>query len=281
MNALLLVVGILLLVSIAASLVTYSFFWYENAWKAGLEPYRGAKLKSMALSGLLSSVLSVVFIIVSYPFGLFRRFWEPKEICATEPVIILTHGLYHNASAWLLFGNSLRKAGFKNIFVMNYGSLFTSFEKTFKKFEKFVADAMQTVPGQPVYLIGHSLGGLLSRVYAENAKDGAVPAAVITLGAPHQGSKLAAFGLGKLASSLLYRGPLFTGLESGPARLPCSGVAFFSPVDNMVLPFEAMKVPYQGWVYYQTAPLSHTAILYSRTVAEKVIEILHGNTISQ
>ena len=280
MTVLILVVGALMLVSIWASLVTYSFFWYENAWNARLEPDHGSKLRLMALSGLLSSIASVIFIMISYPLGMFRHLWEPKEICATEPVIILTHGLYHNRSAWLLFRNSLRKAGFKNIFLMNYSSFFTSFEKIIKKFEKFVADAMQAVPGQPVFLVGHSLGGLLSRAYAENAKGGAVPAAVITMGAPHQGSKLAAFGLGKLASSLLYRGPLFTGLGSGPSRLPCGGVAFFSPVDNMVLPLEAMKVPSQGWIYYETPPLSHTAMLYSKSIAKQVIAILRGQTVS-
>ncbi len=209
----------------------------------------------------------------------FGRFWTPKDLCATEPVIILTHGLYHNASAWLLFRSRLRKAGFKNIFVINYRSFFTSFEKTVKKFEEFVADARQAVPDQPVYLIGHSLGGLLSRVYAERAKEGAIPAAVITMGSPHQGSKVAAFGPGKLASSLLYRGPLFTELECGMPRLPCNGVALFSPVDNMVLPSEALKAPYPGWVYYQTGPLSHTAMLYSKSLTAKVIEILQGKEI--
>ena len=279
-TALLLLVGFLLLVSICASLATYSFFWYENAWSAQFAPDRGAKPRLMVLSGLLSSIVSVTLIMVSYPFGLFRRFCEPKEICAAEPVIILIHGLYHNASAWLLFRSRLRKAGFKNVFVMNYGSFFTSFEKTIEKFENFVADARKAVPDQPVYLIGHSLGGLLSRVYAERARDGAIPRAVITMGSPHQGSKVAAFGLGKLASSLLYRGPLFTELESGPPRLPCYGAALFSPVDNMVLPPEAMKAPYPGWVYYETDPLSHTAMLYSKSVAGKIIEILQGKEIA-
>jgi pimeloyl-ACP methyl ester carboxylesterase len=280
MAALLLMVRFLLLVSICVSLATYSFFWYENAWSARFSPDRGAKLRLMVLSGLLSSIVSITLIIVSYPLGLFRRFWVPKDICAAGPVIILTHGLYHNASAWLLFRSRLRKAGFKNVFVVNYGSFFTSFEKISQKFEKFVTDARKAVPDQPVYLIGHSLGGLLSRVYAERARDGAIPAAVITMGSPHQGSKVAAFGPGKLAKSLLYRGPLFTELERGPPRLPCSGIALFSPVDNMVLPSEAMKAPYPGWVYYETGPLSHVAMLYSKSVAKKVIEILHGKEIA-
>jgi triacylglycerol lipase len=279
MTALILLVAFLLLVSICGSLASYAFFWYENAWRVRFAPDGGAKLRLMVLSGLLSSFVSLTLIMISYPLGLFRRFWDPKEICASGPVIILTHGIYHNASAWLLFRSRLQKAGFKNIFVMNYGSFFTSFEKSIQKFEKFVTDARKAVPDQPVYLIGHSLGGLFSRVYAERAGEGAIPAAVITMGSPHQGSKLAAFSLGKLGSSLLYRGPLFTELECGPPRLPCNGVALFSPVDNAVLPSAAMKAPYPGWVYYETDPLSHTAILYSKSVARKIIEILRGHAI--
>ncbi|MGA2402184.1 MAG: alpha/beta fold hydrolase, partial [Syntrophobacteraceae bacterium] len=179
---------VLLLVVIWASLVTYSFFWYENAWSARLAPDGGAKLRLMILTGLLSSITSVSFIMVCYPFGSIRRLWAPKHICAGRPVIILTHGLYHNASAWLIFRSRLRKAGFENIFLMNYGSFFTSFEQTLKKFEKFIADVRRAVPDQPVYLIGHSLGGLISRAYAEKSHGGAIPAAVITLGTPHQGS---------------------------------------------------------------------------------------------
>ncbi len=231
-------------------------------------------MRSIVLTGLLSSVASVLFIMTFYPLGMIRRLWSPKDISAGRPIIILAHGLYHNPSAWLLFRRRLRKAGFKNIFVMNYGSFFTSFEKTLKKFEDFVAEARRAAPNQPVYLIGHSLGGLLARVYAERSKGSTIPAAVITLGSPHQGSKIAAFGLGKLASSLIYRGPLFAEIEAGPARLPCTGVAMFSPIDNMVFPPEAMRVPYPGWVYFETDPLSHTAMLYSKSTVKKVVEVL-------
>jgi len=264
------------LASIWAALVTYSFFWYENAWRAQLDPYRGRKLRAMIFSGVLSSILSVALIVVTIPAGVIRSLWEPKEISPASPVIILVHGLFHNPSAWLIFRRRLGRAGFKNIFLVSYRSFFTTFEKTVEKLERFTAEVRRRVPGQPVYLIGHSLGGLVCRVYAERAGEGAAPAAVITLGCPHQGTKVAAFHVGKLASSLLYRGPLFTGLESEAGRLRCAGLAFVSPVDNMVLPFEALKVPYDGWVYRETIPMSHTSMIYSRSVAQSVVQVLKG-----
>jgi triacylglycerol lipase len=275
MSFLLLLVALLLLVSIWVALVTYSFFWYENGWKARSSP-EGRGLGAMVLHGMLSSFASVAFIILTYPLGFWARLWEPEKVPTSGPVIILIHGLYHNAGGWLLFSRHLRKAGFKNIFIMNYGSFFTDFERTFQKLEKFVADASATAPGRPFYLVGHSLGGLLSRVYAERACAGSIPAAVITIGSPHRGSKLAAFGVGELASSLIYQGPLFTRLESTAPGLPCPGLALVSPVDNMVLPSDAHEVPYPGWAYDQTSPLSHTAMLYSKSVATKVIEFIRA-----
>jgi pimeloyl-ACP methyl ester carboxylesterase len=276
MSVILLLVGLLLLFSVWAALLTYSFFWYENAWRAGLDTYQGRTLKAMVVSGVLSSISSVLLITATIPLGFVRRLWEPKEIDLDGPVVILVHGLYHNPSAWLIFRRRLRKAGFKNIFIMGYGSFFTTFEKITEKFDEFVAEARRKIPGKPIYLIGHSLGGLICRVYAERAGEGAIPSAVITLGSPHQGSKLAAFHIGRLASCLLYRGPLFTGLECGPAPLRCAGFAFFSPVDNMVLPLEALKVPYEGWEHHETVPISHTSMIYSKSIADSVIKVLES-----
>ncbi|MGC9195064.1 MAG: esterase/lipase family protein [Syntrophobacteraceae bacterium] len=273
MTFLLLLVLFLLVLPLWASLTTYSFFWYENGWKKGRGP-EGEKLGQMALHGMLSSLASLAFINLTYPLGFINRSRFKPDVLAPGPVLILTHGLYHNASGWLLFSKQLRKAGFKNIFLMNYGSFSTSFENTYEKLEQFVLDVSSRAPGRPIYLIGHSLGGLLSRVYAERARGQHIPAGVITLGSPHQGAKLAALAPGKLASSLLYHGPLFEKIQSEAAGLVCPGLALISPVDNMVMPFDAHMVPYEGWVYAQTSPLSHTAMLYSKSVAQKVIEFV-------
>ena len=100
------------------------------------------------------------------------------------------------------------------------------------------------------------------------------PATVITLGTPHQGTKVAAFGIGKLALSLLYRGPLFVELERDSRRMPCPAFAFFSPVDNLVIPTEGLKAPYPGWEHRETKPLSHVAMLYSPSTARAVIDLL-------
>ncbi len=276
MSILLRLISLLLLVSFWASASTYAFFWFENAWKPAHEP-----LGALVLRGFLSSFASIIFTILIYPLVFLDKRWnlEAGPGPGPGPVVVLTHGLYHNATGWLLFSRRLRRAGFRNIFFMNYGSFFTDFEKTFEKFDKFVTAVSAAAPGRPLFLIGHSLGGLLTRVYAERATGAAIPAGVITIGSPHRGTKLAAFGLGKLTSDIIYRGPLFTRLESGSPELHCPALALISPADNTVFPSEALEVPHEGWSYFQTSALSHIAMLYSKSVAGKAIEFLEAAQI--
>jgi triacylglycerol lipase len=269
------------LVSVGVSFFTYSFFWYENAgtFRTGETSRRRYILP--ILQGFLSAIPSLMLLLVTYPLGYVRSFWKPRQIDSSQPVIVLTHGLYHNASAWLLFKFRLQRAGYRNIFVMNYRSFFTSFDGALDGFSRFMQEVVATVPNQPVYLIGHSLGGLISRVYAERSHEGEAPAGVITLGTPHQGSKMAAFGVGKLAAGLIYRGPLFQELERISGRLPCAGTALYSPVDNLVMPSDGLKASYTGWTYLETCPVSHVAMLYSQSITKRVIGILREATIAR
>jgi pimeloyl-ACP methyl ester carboxylesterase len=261
-------------VLIAASLFTYAVFWYENAAPDRSLRISGKYLPFVVLRGILSSIATLFLASALYPYGLLRPSWKPKTLSPDQPVIILVHGLYHNSSAWLPFLCRLKSAGFHNVYAFSYGSFFTSFEASFRKLERFLASVRRDITNQPIILIGHSLGGLLSRVYAERAQTVDIPELIITLGTPHQGSKMAAFGVGKLAGSLAFRGPLFTEIEKGPSHLPCPGVAFFSPADNLVLPSEALRAPYPGWLYEETAPLSHIAMIFSNGVTRRVIEVI-------
>lgn len=123
-------------------------------------------------------------------------------------------------------------------------------------------------------LIGHSLGGLVCRACAQSRGDTGRVAGVITLGAPHQGSEIAALGQGKLARRLIHRGPLIEELEKGEPKpdIPC--VAVYSPFDNMVLPNHALQISGAEWIHQETGPVSHVAMLWHRPTAKLVIAYL-------
>ena len=128
----------LLLLIAATSFLTYSFFWFENGARLRYATESAARLRSMVVSGFLSALASLIVLGITYPFGFVEKLWKVRDLSPSQPVIVLVHGLYHNAAAWLLFRYRLRKAGFKNIFVMNYTSFNTSFEAVLGKLHSFV-----------------------------------------------------------------------------------------------------------------------------------------------
>jgi len=121
--------------------------------------------------------------------------------------------------------------------------------------------------------VGHSLGGLVARAWFQDGARGRAPAGVVSLGTPHRGSKMVAFGIGALAKSIGFGEPLFERLNRVEAPPACGATAVFSPTDNLVLPPESLRPP-AGWDSYETSPMSHIAMLYSKEVAGKVVEIV-------
>ncbi len=95
----------------------------------------------------------------------------------------------------------------------------------------------------------------------------------MSLGTPHRGSRVAAFGIGNLAKSLLFEGPLFMELYEKHQAMPCKAISFVSPADSLVLPEEGLLAPPE-WVRYETSPLSHVGMLYSPKIAGAIIDLI-------
>lgn len=264
----------------ALNLFTYSFFWYEAKNARGLGE-EGQNPPEKALGrligrGILSGSISLALVIVTYPLGLLKRYRiaQSDPSCALPPVI-LVHGLFHNASAWILFRWRLKRAGFLNIYLLSYNSWASDFPEILGELEALVLKVSLNHPGKAPVLVGHSLGGLLCRAYLEQAKESCKNVcAAVTLGAPHQGSTLSVFGLSPLARSLAYRGNLIEELERKRKPCPVPRLAVHTPADNMVLPPGACLLPYEGWSYHKTAPISHLSLLYHPPTAKVVIDFI-------
>lgn len=271
---------LLLAIPMGISLLTYAFFWYETAsscHRQYLSNLTNGKLGWLLLKGILSSYLSLCLTILLYPTSFRHRRRPPPMIQdCPRPPLILVHGLYHNVSAWTLYHRWLQAAGFSNVFFLGYSSWNQTFPALVARLEQLLVQVREHFPNHPPVVVGHSLGGLLGRACAQSLSGPTRLAGVITLGTPHRGSKLAAFGLGELAQSLLYCGPLIEALETGKGEssIPC--VALYSPIDNMVLPHHSLQPTEPGWVQQETTPLSHVAMLYHRPTAELVMDYLNS-----
>jgi pimeloyl-ACP methyl ester carboxylesterase len=258
---------------------TYLFFWYEAAnssYRKELDHLSQGKTTIWLLRGVLSSFFSLLLVVLLYPLGFWKRHRHPEpDLTCRFPPVILIHGLYHNAGAWVLYRYWLKCAGFKNIYTFDYNSWKSSFEDCREGLVHRVQEVKTLFPQQKVVLIGHSLGGILSRACSDSEACGKDIQAVVTLGSPHKGSKLAVLGLGPLAESLVYGGAFMEELERTAAPLQnIPRLALYSPVDNMVLPNHALETSCEGWVHRRVAPISHVAILYHRPTARLVLDNL-------
>lgn len=277
-----LLVAVLILVFLLFPLLTYAIYWYEagnSSYKEELAIESGNKTAVWVLKGFFTCILSQILAIIFYPLVFFRKLWaQEPEAEASRPPVILIHGLYHNASAWIFFRWWLRRSGFPNVYAYNYNSWKYTFWEILHKLDLWISEVHSSFPGEPIVLVGHSLGGLLAKAYAgKGGSQGNKVTGVITLGSPHKGSKLAVYGMGKLAKSLAYQSSLIQELEG--IKLPSETfcVSLYSPVDNMVLPIDSLKAP-PGWRQERTDPICHITMLYHRPTFRRVLR--HLKTLS-
>jgi pimeloyl-ACP methyl ester carboxylesterase len=211
------ILGLLVLGSTILASFSYMLFWYE----AGNSSY-GAYVKQLAprgnvlllmIKGVYFSVLSQIISLCLYPLYFRTRLWSPPpDPASTLPTIILVHGLYHNPSGWTLYRRWLKRAGFTNIYAWDRLLWAHTFTDLLQEFDVWVQGVVRDLPDKPIILIGHSLGGLIVRAYAQSPNAVGNIAGVATLGTPHQGTKIAVFGLGKACVDIQHRAPLINSI---------------------------------------------------------------------
>ena len=277
MDIVIVAILLLLVVSIVVMTGLTSLFWlYETVntvharhlcsqWRLSL-PRATAWL-------LGSSLLAQLQAFGLYPLGALP-FLHRTEGEALRPPVLFIHGLYHNASGWLRFRRWLARDGFTRTAALNYCSFCTDYFSILDKLSRAVDQLRTQYPGEPVLLVGHSLGGLLVRGYLSSPYcmdgDTCKVAAAVTLGAPHGGSRLAALGIGRLARSLLYGGPLIRELEARDAPPPCPVLALTTPLDNFVLPADGSDIAVPGWILEAGEPVCHAGMIYHKPTARRV-----------
>jgi pimeloyl-ACP methyl ester carboxylesterase len=252
-----------------------ALYWYESI-NSPEERIPASKPGFFScLSHYCATLASYVLCVVLAGAGLFlhRKPALKAGMAASDalPPLILIHGIYNNAGAWLYMARALDKAGY-NVSTYTYFSFFVPLDTILRDLDEHVTTVQRLTDRKPV-LIGHSMGGLLSRKWLAEYNGNDRVRGVITLGTPHEGSKMAVFGPGALARGIRPNGSLVASLRDLPpiSNLPCTSLV--SPEDEAVLPSSSL-IPPQGWTMRLTPPLPHFSMLFSPRTAAMLLEEL-------
>jgi len=108
----------------------------------------------------------------------YMQGWEPEG--KPKAIVCLIHGLGEHTGRYAHVGEALNKAGYAlfGFDLRGHGQTggprghFPSLDVVLQDIQQFVEFQKQNHPGLPVFLYGHSLGGLLSLSYVIQSPDG-------------------------------------------------------------------------------------------------------------
>lgn len=204
-----------------------------------------------------------------FPAG--RPFLVVTNDVGRLPVLML-HGYGANAAFWKPFSRKLAKAGISHSAI--------DLEPVLAGIDDYApligdaVDALRRASGAPrVILLCHSMGGLAARAWLRRFGPDHV-ARIITLGTPHHGSTLAAYGPGLNARQMLppagEPSSWLTTLAAAEDEARRSlFVSIYSRHDNIVAPQSSALLP--GARNVGLDLVGHVALGFDREVGERVL----------
>lgn len=203
---------------------------------------------------------------VLMPFGICdspRR--TPRQ--RDQRTVVVVHGLAANRSTLFPLAAYLRLQGHRQVLSFNYPAR-QGVERSARQLKEYLR---QHVRGGRIDLVGHSLGGLVARVYIEQLGGDRRVDRCITLAAPHQGTYNAYWLWSRVGTQLRPDSALFQRLSASEAAP--TGVRYLSLVggaDNLVIP--RVFAGHQQVVH--VPDLGHVAMLFSPRVLGLVGDFL-------
>jgi triacylglycerol lipase len=197
------------------------------------------------------------------------------DIAAAGRPVVLVHGIGDNRSAFTVLRRTLRRRGFSRIVTVNYSPLTSDVRKAAAALAGHVERVCQLSGYEQVFLVGHSLGGIIARYYVQRLAGDARVSTLVTLGSPHAGSQLARVAPLLVGRQLRPNSELMREL-AGPARCDTRFVAIYSDRDEVVVPYSSARLehPDLSVTSLRVHGVGHLSLLVNSTVAHAIVAAL-------
>lgn len=264
----------------------------EAAPRSGL---RGL-CSATTLTGGLTELAWVGAHVLMYPLGARTAALRPdprnrpgqqppavRALFAADPLaaripVLLVHGLVDNRSVFSVMNRSLRRRGFTHVCTWNYSPLLTDIARGAAALGAHIERICEQTGHDRVHVVGHSLGGLISRYYVQRQGGDRRVESLVTLGTPHHGSVWAHVVPTPLIRQLRPDSPVIQELDEPAPGCRTPVTAIYSDLDQMVVPtssgrcdhpdLQARNVLFRG--------VGHISLPRHRGVVDEVAATLAG-----
>ena len=216
----------------------------------------------------------VLLFTVIQPFEAFWLGSDRLTKAAGRPPLLLVHGYQCNRGFWFWLRPRLEAAGW-TVATHNLEPVWADIDSYADGIARRIDEVLAASGARQVIMVGHSMGGPVARAYLRRHGADKV-ARIVTLGSPHQGTRLAILGLGRNARQLRIGNPWLAALAAqGAVPLPPGSVSIFSVHDNYVFPQQACAT-LEGARHVAIGGVSHLGMAFSPVLLGKLLEVLEA-----
>jgi thioesterase domain-containing protein len=170
----------------------------------------------------------------------------------------------------------LAAAGISNVWAINLEPLNGDIERLADQLAARVEDICAKTNAEKVALVGHSMGGLVSRAFARRPEGQARVERIISLGSPYHGTIHSVFSNAKNARQMRINNDWLNELnqeEEHPPAIPITSL--FSYHDNIVSPQDSPMLKHAENIGFPG--IGHLEMSFSKPFQQKLVEVLLEN----
>jgi len=156
--------------------------------------------------------------------------------------ILLLHGMIGNRSSFVVLRRVLRRRGFQRVVTVNYQVVTHDISEAAHELGRSVEMLCEATGHDRIHLVGHSLGGVIARYYVQRLGGDKRVHTLVTLGAPHQGTRPAGLVPHAVCRQVTPESDFVRELQWPAPNCTTRFIAFWSDLDTLMIPKRAARI---------------------------------------